>query len=174
MGKIIFILGGARSGKSNYALALANRLDKKVAFIATCSPLDEEMKKRIELHKKKRPFHWRTYEEPKNISFLLRKIGSTFDIVIIDCLTLFISNFLSEGFDDNVIRDRINRMLEILKSIKCKSIIISNEVGLSIVPRNRLGRRFRDLAGRVNQFVAQEANDVFFMFSGIPIKIKGG
>ena len=116
-GKVTFILGGARSGKSNYAVELGKKLDKKVAFIATCLPLDREMKKRIALHKKKRPSHWQNFEEPKNISFLLKKKGSEFNVVIIDCLTLFISNLLSEGLDDNTIEDRISKILKILKLI---------------------------------------------------------
>jgi len=173
MGKIIFILGGARSGKSTYAIELAKRPDKKVAFIATCLLLDKEMKKRIEIHKRQRPSCWQTFEETKDISTLLKKIGSKFNIVIIDCLTLFISNLLSEGLDDKDIVDRVNKILKVLKLKKCKSIIVSNEVGLGIVPRNRLARRFRDLAGKVNQMVAQKAENVFFMASGLPLKIKG-
>ena len=173
MGKIIFILGGARSGKSSYAIRLAERLGRKVAFIATCLPLDKEMKRRIEIHKKNRPSHWQTFEGQKNILYLLKKLSSGFNIIIIDCLTLFISNLLLEGIDDNSIEDKINKMLDILKSIKCKSIIISNEVGLGIVPKNCLGRRFRDLAGRVNQIITQKADEVFFMISGLPLKIKG-
>jgi adenosylcobinamide kinase/adenosylcobinamide-phosphate guanylyltransferase len=174
MGKIIFILGGARSGKSTYAIELAKKLDKKVAFIATCSPLDVEMKKRIEIHKRSRPAYWETFEEYKEVSALLKRIGSKFNVVIIDCLTLFISNLLSEGFDDNAIVGRINKVLQILKERKCKSILISNEVGLGIVPKSRLARRFRDLAGRVNQMLVQKADEVLFMISGLPLKIKGG
>jgi len=174
MGKIILILGGARSGKSTYAIELAKGPDKKVAFIATCLPLDKEMKKRIEIHKRQRPSEWQTFEETKDISTLLKKIGSHFNVVIIDCLTLFISNLLSEGLDDKDIVGRVNNTLNLLKLKKCKSIIVSNEVGLGIVPRNKLARRFRDLAGKVNQMVAQKAENVFFMASGLPLKIKGG
>ena len=174
MGKIIFILGGARSGKSSYAVESAKRLGKKVAFIATCPPVDKEMKERIALHRKKRPFNWQTFEEPQNLPPLLKKISPQFNVIIIDCLTLFISNLLSEGLDDAVIEDRIRKLLGVLKQGKCKTIIVSNEVGLGIVPGNRLARRFRDLAGRINQLVTQKADDVFFMFSGLPSKIKDG
>lgn len=173
MGKITFILGGARSGKSSYTIELAKGIDKKVAFIATCLPLDGEMKKRIELHKKKRPLDWQTFEESRDLVPLLKEIGHKFDIVIIDCLTLFISNLLSEGLEDNDIEDRIKKMLEILETAKCKSTIVSNEVGLGIVPDNQLGRRFRDLAGKINQMVTHKASDVFFMVSGLPLKVKG-
>ena len=173
MGKIIFILGGARSGKSTYAIELAKRLDKKVAFIATCMPLDGEMKKRIQLHKKKRPPHWQTFEETKDIASLTKKLDSRFNVVIIDCLTLFISNLLSEGLSDRAIEVRINKMLKALLFARHTSIIISNEVGLGIVPNNPLARRFRDLAGKINQMIAQKADEVFFMISGMPLKMKG-
>lgn len=172
MSRVILVLGGARSGKSTYALQLANRLDKKVAFIATCRPLDKEMKERIEIHKKSRPPHWTTFEEHKDPAPLLKKIGSKFNVVIIDCLTLFISNLLSEGLKDSAIEAKAHRMLNVLKIIKSKSIIVSNEVGLGIIPGNKLGRRFRDLAGKVNQIAAREADEVFFMAAGLPLRIK--
>jgi adenosylcobinamide kinase/adenosylcobinamide-phosphate guanylyltransferase len=172
MGKITFILGGARSGKSSYAIRLAKKFEGKIAFVATCPPLDEEMKMRIEIHKRDRPFHWHTFEEFKDLSTLLKKIGSEFDLIIIDCLTLFTSNLLLEGLADKEIEDRIDKLLRILKSIKCDSIIVSNEVGLGIVPEDRLARRFRDLAGKINQSVAKQSDEVFFMFSGFPLRIK--
>lgn len=174
MGEIVFILGGARSGKSSYAVELAKGIDEKVAFIATCLPLDAEMKQRVGIHKKQRPSHWRTFEETENIPALLEKIGSKFNIVVIDCLTLLLSDFLLKNFDEEDIENRINEMLRTLKQAKCKSIIVSNEVGLSIVPKNRMARKFRDLAGRINQKVAQKADKVLFMVSGLPLKIKGG
>lgn len=174
MGKIIFILGGVRSGKSSYAIEKALRLDKKVAFIATCSYFDKEMKERIEIHKKNRPGHWPLFEEPQNIPLLLKRLGSKFKVVIIDCLTLFISNLLSEGFNEQEIVAQVFKIVRTVKSVKCKLIIISNEVGLGLVPKNPLARRFRDLAGRVNQLVAQEADEVFFMISGLPWKLRGG
>lgn len=171
MGKITFILGGARSGKSTYAVNLAKK-HSKVAFVATCLPMDNEMKKRIALHKKNRPASWKTFEEPKNLAPVLKNINSSIDCVIIDCLTLLISNLLLDGFKDRKIENRIGQMLEILKSAKYKSLIVSNEVGLGIHPNNRLGRRFRDLAGRINQLVAKKSDEVVFMVSGIPMKIK--
>jgi len=174
MGKIIFILGGARSGKSTYALRLAKEGNNKVAFIATCTPCDKEMEERIDLHKKKRPSSWQTFEEPKDLGALVKKIKSDFNIIIIDCLTLLISNLLSEGLTDSDIESKISEVLDLLKPAKCTAVVVSNEVGLGIVPENQLARRFRDLAGRVNQVVAKEAIEVLFMASGIPVKIKGG
>lgn len=172
MGEIIFILGGARSRKSTYALEIAKKLGKRVAFIATCVAGDSEMKRRIKLHRKKRPRHWKTFEVAFEPTSLLKTLTPKFDVVIIDCLTLMISNLMLKGFKQSVIEDRINEMLTILKKIKLQSIIVSNEVGLGIVPENKLARDFRDIAGKVNQLVTEKADRVFFMFSGIPLKIK--
>jgi len=173
MGKIIFILGGARSGKSQYAIKLAKRENKKVAFIATCQPLDREMKRRIALHKKTRSKHWQSFEGSQVLSPLLERIGAKFEIILIDCLTLLVSNLLSKGFKEDAIEKEIDRILCILKKNRGKSIIVSNEVGLGIVPKNKLAREFRDVAGRMNQLVAEKADDVLFMISGLPLKIKG-
>jgi len=172
MGKITFILGGARSGKSRFAIKLAEENAKNVAFIAPCQPLDSEMKKRIMLHKKARPVHWQTFEEPRNILLLLKKIGDKFELILMDCLTLFISNLLLKNFKEAFIENEVSQILSMLKKIKAKSIIISNEVGLGIIPKNKLGRDFRDITGRVNQLVAAKSNEVFFMAAGIPLKIK--
>ena len=101
-------------------------------------------------------------------------LGAEFDVVIIDCLTLFISNLLSKGLSDEEIEGLMDKISKILKAAKYKSIIISNEVGLGIVPRNRIARRFRDLAGKINQKAARNAEEVIFMVSGIPLSIKGG
>lgn len=172
MGKITFILGGARSGKSRYALKLAKDTAQRVAFIATCQPKDSEMKKRALLHRKARPAHWKTFEEPFEPTLSLKRIGSKFDVVIIDCLTLMISNLMLKGLKESAIENKINKMLHALKKIKAQSILVSNEVGLGIVPGNALARTFRDTAGRINQVVAGKSDEVFFMVSGLPWRIK--
>jgi adenosylcobinamide kinase/adenosylcobinamide-phosphate guanylyltransferase len=172
MGKIIFILGGARSGKSTYALELAKK-HKDVAFIATGQGLDREMKERIKLHKKSRPRHWQTFEEAKDVALMLASMDNKFDCIVIDCLTLLVSNLLLAKVNHKTIEAKIDRMLEHLRKKKGKAIIVSNEVGLGVVPANKLGRDFRDIAGRVNQVVAKEADEVYFMVSGIASKIKG-
>jgi len=173
MGKITFIVGGARSGKSSYALKLAEK-SKRVAFIATGLGFDKEMKERISIHKKIRPSHWETFEEPKRLSNILKKIHIKPQVVIIDCLTLLVSNLLLKGTSREKIEEEIKKAIKVLKSAKYKSIIVSNEVGLGIVPQSKLGRDFRDLAGKINQITAKESDDVFFMTSGLPLKIKGG
>ncbi len=172
MGKITFILGGARSGKSSYAIKLAKKNSQKVAFIATCQPLDEEMQRRIKLHKKIRPSGWQTFEEPRDISALLEEIGSKFEIIIIDCLTLWISGFILKGVNENAIAEQVNKLLGSLERIKASSVIVSNEVGLGIVPDNKLARNFRDIAGRANQLVAEKSDEVLLLVAGIPWRIK--
>lgn len=173
MGKISFILGGARSGKSQYALKLAKEtMSRKIAFIATCEPLDKEMAKRIAMHKNKRPAHWRTFEEPRDISLLLKKIRNKYELIILDCLTLLVSNLFLKNIKESVIKKEINKVLSLLKSDEAGLIIVSNEVGLGIVPENKLARDFRDVAGRINQVVAEKSDCVFFMVSGLSLKIK--
>jgi adenosylcobinamide kinase/adenosylcobinamide-phosphate guanylyltransferase len=172
MVKITFILGGARSGKSTYALELAKK-HKNVAFIATCQGLDAEMKKRIKLHKESRPRHWETFEEAKDVALKLASIDDKFDCIVIDCLTLLVSNLLLAKDNHKTIEAKIDRMLEHLRKKKGQAIIVSNEVGLGVVPANKLARDFRDIAGKINQIVAREADEVFFMASGLPCRIKG-
>jgi adenosylcobinamide kinase / adenosylcobinamide-phosphate guanylyltransferase len=171
MGKITFILGGARSGKSAYALKAAKE-HKKVAFVATCQPLDDEMKKRIRLHRKSRPREWKTFEESMNPEQLIAGMTDEFDSIVIDCLTLLVSNLLLAKCPEKEILRKVETLLKELKKRKAAAIIVSNEVGLGLVPENKLGRDFRDAAGRVNQLAAQEADEVFFTVSGIALKIK--
>ncbi|MGB4521568.1 MAG: bifunctional adenosylcobinamide kinase/adenosylcobinamide-phosphate guanylyltransferase [Candidatus Omnitrophota bacterium] len=173
MGKITFILGGTRSGKSAYALGLAKKY-RSVAFIATCQALDNEMTRRIKLHKASRPKHWETFEESRDVASLLKKMNNKFDCIIIDCLTLLVSNLLLDSESVKLIESRIEKMLANLKSKNAHALIVSNEVGLGLVPANKLGRDFRDITGKVNQIVAIRADEVFFMASGIPLKLKGG
>lgn len=173
MGNITFITGGSKSGKSAYALELAKNSGRSVAFIATCAiSVDSEMKKRIRLHKNSRPRHWKTFEDTKDLPLLLKRIGGKFEVIIIDCLTLLASGFMLRGCKEKLIKNKINQILEISRKIKAKTIIVSNEVGLGVVPDNRLARDFRDLAGSINQIAARKADSVFFLVSGIPWRIK--
>ena len=172
MGKITFIVGGARSGKSSYALELAKSNAGKTAFVATCRPTDAEMRKRVRLHKNSRPKHWKTFQDNDNLPLLLRKISLKFEIVIIDCLTLLLSDFMLKGLNANFIEGRTKEVLRTLKKIKAESIIVSNEVGLGIVPENKLARDFRDIAGKMNQVVAKNSDHMFFLVCGIPWRIK--
>lgn len=171
MNKITLILGGARSGKSKYALKLARKY-KKVAFVATCQGKDKEMLERIRLHKEARPKNWKTFEEPKDFKKALLKIKSGFDCIIIDCLTLLVSNLILSGDKEKRILEKFEELLLLLNKNKAKIILVSNEVGLGLVPINKLGRDFRDIAGKVNQLVAEKANEVIFMVSGLALKLK--
>ncbi len=174
MAEIIFVVGGARSGKSAHAVALAGEMTTDVAYVATCEPLDGEMKVRIDLHKKSRPRSWKTYEEPVELSKLAAKIAGRHDAVLVDCLTLFVSNMMHKGFSEAGIKKEILAAIKAFRKARGRLIIVSNEVGLGIVPDTKMGRDFRDVAGRINQVVAKEADRVIFTVSGIPLTIKGG
>ncbi len=172
MSKIILILGGARSGKSTQAVSLAKKLGKKIAFIATGFASDPEMKKRIKKHKQGRP-SWPIFEAKDSLSSILAKLNSCFEVVIIDCLTLFVSGLLCRGLKAIAIEKEVNRAFQKIKSAGFKAVVVSNEVGLGLVPENKLGREFRDLAGRINQLAASQADQVLFMVSGLPLELKG-
>jgi len=173
--RVVFVLGGARSGKSRYARLLGETVDGRRLFVATAQALDDEMTQRIENHKRDRGSLWETREEPTEIMTAIRDSQGTHDIILIDCLTLWLSNLLmAHGENPDKIEDRIQDLVRCLKETKTAVILVSNEVGLSIVPENRLGRVFRDLAGRLNQHIARVANRVVFMVAGIPMDIKGG
>lgn len=174
MRKFIFILGGARSGKSRYATKLAKGLSRKVAYIATCTNPDGEMKKRIKLHRDSRPRHWKVVEEGKDISSALSKLRNKYNVIIIDCLGLFVSNLLSQDLTDSEILKALRKLTRCISQSKAVTILVSNEVGGGIVPDNLLARRFRDLLGLANQMMAKGADEVIFMQSGIPLEIKGG
>ncbi|MDD5027343.1 MAG: bifunctional adenosylcobinamide kinase/adenosylcobinamide-phosphate guanylyltransferase [Candidatus Omnitrophica bacterium] len=172
MGKITLVLGGVRSGKSAYALSLAGK-KKKVAFIATGEGLDKEMRERILKHQKTRPKDWETFEEPRDLTALIARIGDDYDCIIVDCLTLLISNLILAKDKEKAIRGKCAAWLLQLEKKKAKIILVANEVGLGLVPLTKLGRDFRDIAGRINQLAAQEAQEVYLLAAGIPLKIKG-
>jgi len=177
--KIIFITGGARSGKSSFALQLANNYEgvhggdaispMRKAYIATAEALDEEMKERIEKHKRRRGDDWVTYEEPIKIPDVLKTIEGKYCAVVIDCLTLWLSNLMKADLN---IETEIGHFISSL--VTCHSsliFIVSNEVGMGIVPENEMARRFRDMAGILNQKMAEISDEVFIVVAGIPIKI---
>jgi adenosylcobinamide kinase/adenosylcobinamide-phosphate guanylyltransferase len=195
--KFILILGGARSGKSSFAQSLVAKLGGKVLFVATGEPLDEEMASRIEEHKKRRPKNWRTLEIATRVGQKLQGQIKDADVVFLDCITLLVSNILTkedkkllssplmgedegEGATTEAISPAETQvMAEMEDLLDCidkhggNFIVVSNEVGLGLVPDNKLGRIYRDLLGEANQLLAQHASEVYFMVSGIPVKIKG-
>jgi len=173
MGKIIFVTGGVRSGKSNYAVKLARKMNKRVVFLATGSARDEEMRERIRLHRKARPSHWETIEEGKDVASVLSNIKSPPKIIIIDCLTFLISNLLLDHQEEDSIIERVEEMARLILKSSHTAIVVSNEVGWGVVPRSKLGRKFRDALGKANQIMAKYARQVYLMVSGMPIKLKG-
>ncbi|MCX8119076.1 MAG: bifunctional adenosylcobinamide kinase/adenosylcobinamide-phosphate guanylyltransferase [Desulfobacterota bacterium] len=175
MGKkrVIFITGGCRSGKSRFALDYANRSYAKKIYLATCEPLDEEMARRIELHKKGRGPEWQTIEEPLAIVNRVSQIREGDQVVLLDCITLWISNLLLKWDDEERIMAEMERFLEAVKRSPASFILVSNEVGMGIVPAEPVARRFRDLAGTINQKLAETSDTVIFMVSGLPIFLKG-
>lgn len=168
-GRITFILGGSRSGKSSFALDCASKLPGSKAFIATAQAFDEEMKERIERHKKERSADWKTFEEPTALPQILSRISEDHDVIIVDCLTLWLSNLI---MNDTAVDADIESLLSAAATCPSCIFIVSNEVGMGIVPENALARRFRDLAGTLNRRVAEIANEVYLVAAGIPLKIK--
>jgi len=183
--KITFIIGGARTGKSSFALNKASKTKGRKAYIATAEALDSEMKKRIEEHKKNRGDNWDTFEEPIEIVSLIKDIHKKYNVILIDCLTLWLSNLMHKSKQPE---NEINKLINILASLNRSSsstrlnslnslnalnlFIISNEVGMGIVPDNKMARNFRDLTGFLNQKVAKIADEVYSVTAGIPMKIK--
>ncbi len=187
--KIVLITGGARSGKSTFALNLANhfmtkelahRKDRaklkdclplfKKAYIATAEALDEEMRMRIENHKRQRGDDWVTYEEPIRIADIIENIEDKYSLIVIDCLTLWLSNLFHNNKN---VENEIESFCCSLSNVHCPMFIVSNEVGLGIVPENEIARKFRDMAGILNQKVAEISNEVYVVVAGIHLKIKG-
>ncbi len=171
-GKTYFITGGARSGKSAFAEDLAGGMAGKRAYIATAQALDPEMAARIEKHRKDRGNAWDTYEEPLAVAELLRKLNGRYTVVLVDCLTLWLSNVIAHTDGESAVASRYDELIDAIKSFDGSCIIVSNEVGLGIVPDNPLARKFRDFAGMLNQKMARAADEVYFTASGIPMKIK--
>ncbi len=174
--ELILILGGARSGKSRFAQELAAGIGDKVLFVATGEPLDEEMQARIDEHRKNRPENWRTLEARAGIGRQINKQAGDADVVIVDCLTLLLSNLLSDEPNyieaENRVTAEINELIASISGLGATFIIVSNEVGMGLVPDNRLGRIYRDMLGKANQLIAQCATEVYVMVAGIPTKVK--
>ena len=172
MGKQMrLITGGARSGKSGFALRDASALAGAKAFLATATAGDEEMSHRIDRHKKERGKDWVTFEEPIAIGHLLTTIESQYGVILVDCLTLWLTNVMMAGLDREGEMEKLIASLSSLQSTRL--YLVANEVGAGIVPDNELAREFRDAAGILNQKVAALADEVYLTVAGIPLKIKG-
>ena len=164
---VVLVLGGARSGKSRFAESLAHQ---PAHYIATAQAFDDEMRDRIAAHKVQRGAKWVTYEEPLDLLATLQKIDVSGNFILVDCLTLWLSNMLLAERDCAA---EIEKLVAHLKSSTSHIVVVSNEVGLGIVPDNRLARRFRDVQGIANQRVAEVALNVVYMVAGLPLTVKG-
>ena len=179
----VLILGGARSGKSSFAEKLACDYGQKVLYVATAEAGDREMKERIASHRKARPPAWTTLEAPLQVGRQIMEAFNYADAVLIDCITLLVSNTVLSNTihsGDNVdfhqveagVMWEIDGLIQCMDGIQASFIIVSNEVGLGLVPDNTLGRLYRDVLGRANQRLAAYVDRVYFMVSGIPLVVK--
>ncbi len=170
---VILVIGGARSGKSSFAQTLAQGREGRKVFIATAQAGDDEMRLRIEKHRSERPTGWHTIEEPRRLLQALDGCAGTCEVVLIDCIGLWISNLLLADNADGAILQEVEAVLARCRTSKACVIIVSNETGMGIVPDNRLSRRFRDVLGKTNQELAAAADEVYFLVAGIQLQIKG-
>ncbi|BCH27474.1 adenosylcobinamide kinase/adenosylcobinamide phosphate guanyltransferase [Mesorhizobium sp. L-8-3] len=167
-GSLTFVLGGARSGKSTHAEALVSALPSPWIYIATAQTFDNEMVERIALHRQRRDDRWSTVDAPFDLVDAIAAVPDGRP-VLIDCLTLWLSNHLLAGHDVDA---ESRRLADTLSAPRGPWFVVSNEVGLGIVPDNPLGRRFRDAQGRLNQMVASGADSVLLMVAGLPMRVK--
>lgn len=181
--KMTLVLGGARSGKSTFAEQIAAKSNKKVTYLATAEAKDSEMAARIEIHRQRRPSEWNTWEAPPEM--LPAAISALSGVLLLDCLTMWLTKFFLEGEfaetkDEKVWLKREEEIRELTEQL-CSApkdnthlIVVSNEVGFGLVPSYIMGRRFRDLQGRMNQLCASKADNVVLVVAGCPLWIKGG
>jgi adenosylcobinamide kinase/adenosylcobinamide-phosphate guanylyltransferase len=176
--KTTLIIGGARSGKSRLALEMARAAAGEVLFVATAEAGDDEMARRIETHKRSRPAHWRTLEVTTGIGERISADIGRSGTVVIDCVTLLVNNVFEqykntgEAATEKAVEAEINGLVKCIEQSGADFIIVTNEVGLGIIPDDRVSRLYRDLLGRANQALAARADEVLFMVAGIPVKIK--
>ena len=179
MGTIILVTGGARSGKSSFAEKLALKLGSgRAAYIATAQIFDDEMSYRVKVHKERRGKNWLTFESPFNADKSISFAAKNFDVILFDCVTIYVSNFLcAANLDDEAnlyaeLRGLIQKLIDAAQHSDATTIFVSNEVGAGIVPENKLARRFRDLAGLANQIIAKHADKVYLTVAGLAVDVK--
>ena len=179
MGKLIFVLGGARSGKSDYSQTLAEKMARECVYVATAQAGDEEMAARIKAHQASRGGQWHTIEAPLQTAQAVRRAEQDGEVYLLDCLTLLASNVLFEHEGksadsvEEALQSELDELLELVRGQEKTWIVVSNEVGLGIVPAYESARLYRDLLGRANQFMAAAADVVVFLAAGLPIFLKG-
>jgi len=166
------VIGGARSGKSSFAQAMAEAHQGDVQLIVTAEILDEEMRERVAKHRAERPAHWHVTEAPSDLPEAIERLAQPGAFVLVDCLTLWLSNILCTQPD--TLESRLQRLSSAILAAQGQLVLVSNEVGWSIVPENKLARLFRDEQGRLNQRVAALCDEVTLVAAGLPLRLKGG
>lgn len=172
---LIFIIGGASSGKSEAALRLAAKGIGKAAaraFLATGEGLDEEMAMKIAKHRQSRSSAWVTAEVPVELTAWINEKGPKYPVIVIDCLTMWLSNQCERGAKDGEILEAVKTLLRSIRRLAARVVVVSNELGLGLVPADAESRRFREIAGEVNRLVAQEADEAYFVVSGMFLSLK--
>jgi adenosylcobinamide kinase/adenosylcobinamide-phosphate guanylyltransferase len=172
MSRIILVTGGARSGKSRFAERLALTFGTPLGYLATCESLDTEMDERVERHRKRRGLEWMTIEEPLRLTEMLAANDGRFRAVLVDCVTLWLSNLLLAHEEPERVMATVRELAEAAPKFVTPLIFVTNEVGMGIVPENRLARVFRDLAGEANELLATAADEVHVVFAGLPLRLK--
>ncbi|MCX7747641.1 MAG: bifunctional adenosylcobinamide kinase/adenosylcobinamide-phosphate guanylyltransferase [Clostridia bacterium] len=185
MGEFILVTGGARSGKSSFAEETVKSFGERILYIATAIPFDEEMKLRVEKHKARRPSNWDTLEKYKEFDTQMESHLTGKSGVLLDCITVMITNIMMEmnvKWDEirkediknveNCVYREVEKLMELIKRTSVEFVLVTNEVGMGIVPEYPISRLFRDIAGRVNQMLAKNAREVYLCVSGISVKIK--
>ena len=171
MKRITLVTGGSRSGKSKHALELAASYNNK-AFIATAEATDDEMQARIERHRRERDSSYLTVEEPVNLEMALKSLPEETEVAVLDCITVWLGNlFYREKITDGICPE-IDDFLDILEAPPCHLILVTNEVGMGVIPADGATRLFRDTAGSINQILAELAHEVIFSVSGISLRVK--
>lgn len=170
--RTLYVTGGARSGKSTYALQRAMMFEKRI-FVATAEAFDEEMARRIQKHREERKDDFAvTIEEPLELPSALCAADGVADVILVDCLTVWLGNLFHRVGDKDEIAARIDALLEALQTVRTPVIAVSNELGMGIVPQTAMGRAFRDAAGFLNQKTARHADEAVLMVSGLPVHLK--
>ena len=170
---VTLVLGGVRSGKSRWAQEFAEKFER-VAYVATAQALDAEMRKKIRRHQDDRPKRWQTLEEPLELASVVRDRSAEFDLMLVDCLTVFVANVMeATEADPSGVETRMDKFLEALRTTSSSIVLVSNEVGSGVVPAYESGRRYRDALGELNQRVGAIADNVVLMVAGFPLALKG-
>lgn len=185
MGRIITVTGGAKSGKSVVAEELCRRRNNSTGYIATSIPFDDDMKDKVKKHVERRPAEWKTYEIYRDVHKFINEISNECETVMLDCVTLMINNLMFEFCEnpDELSADEIDKMedyifsqfkkvVEEIKKTELYFIFVTNETGMGVIPANRLSRIYSNIAGKINQYLTSESEDVYLTVSGIPIRIK--